>query len=57
MALLEIENLRKSFRTPDGRILPVVDVPGFRLNAGELVALSGPSGTGKTTFLHLIAGI
>ena len=57
MALLEIENLRKSFRTPYGQLLPVVDVPGFRLNAGEQVALSGPSGTGKTTFLNLIAGI
>jgi putative ABC transport system ATP-binding protein len=57
MALLEIQNLRKAFRTPDGRILPVVDVPEFRLEAAEQVALSGPSGTGKTTFLNLIAGI
>jgi ABC-type lipoprotein export system ATPase subunit len=57
MALLEIENLRKAFRTPDGRIAPVVEVPRFRLDAGDQVALSGPSGTGKTTFLNLIAGI
>ncbi|MEY4692194.1 MAG: hypothetical protein RIT19_2519 [Verrucomicrobiota bacterium] len=57
MALLEIDHLRKSFRTPDGRVLPVVEIPRFRLDAGEQVALSGPSGTGKTTFLNLIAGI
>ncbi|MFM7804043.1 MAG: ABC transporter ATP-binding protein [Verrucomicrobiota bacterium] len=57
MALLEIENLVKTYRTPDGRRLTVVDVPQFRLEAGEQVALSGPSGTGKTTFLNLIAGI
>jgi ABC-type lipoprotein export system ATPase subunit len=57
MALLEIENLRKAFRTPDGRIAPVVEVPRFCLDAGDQVALSGPSGTGKTTFLNLIAGI
>ena len=57
MALLEIENLLKTYRTPDGRRLTVVDVPKFQLGAGEQVALSGPSGTGKTTFLNLIAGI
>jgi ABC-type lipoprotein export system ATPase subunit len=55
--LLQIDQLRKQFRTPDGELLPVVDVPAFSLEAGQQVALRGASGTGKTTFLHLIAGI
>jgi putative ABC transport system ATP-binding protein len=58
MAVLEIRGLQKAFVPPDGtRPVPVVDIPEFRLEAGEQVALSGTSGSGKTTLLHLIAGI
>jgi putative ABC transport system ATP-binding protein len=55
--LLEIRDLRKSFVAPDGSRHEVVRIPEFRLEARSQVALSGESGTGKTTFLHLIAGI
>ena len=55
--LLEIRDLRKSFVAPDGSRHEVVRIPGFRLEARSQLALSGESGTGKTTFLHLIAGI
>lgn len=57
MALLEITDLRKAFAAPDGRTHEVVRIPRFTLEAKTQLALSGPSGTGKTTFLHLIAGI
>lgn len=57
MALLEIMDLAKSFRGPDGTVHEVVRIPRFTLEARSQVALSGASGTGKTTFLHLIAGI
>jgi putative ABC transport system ATP-binding protein len=57
MALLEISGLQKSFRSPDGTRKSIVDVPAFTLEAGQQVALRGASGSGKTTFLHLIAGI
>jgi ABC-type lipoprotein export system ATPase subunit len=57
MPLLEIEQLRKTFRTPDGSSHTVIDVPGFVLKERDEVALCGESGSGKTTFLHLIAGI
>lgn len=57
MALLEIVDLAKSFRGPDGTVHEVVRIPRFKLEARSQVALSGASGTGKTTFLHLIAGI
>ena len=57
MPLLEISGLKKSFPTPDGARHTVIDVPEFSLAGKEQVALSGESGLGKTTLLHLIAGI
>jgi putative ABC transport system ATP-binding protein len=57
MPLLEISNLKKSYAAPDGGTHVVVDVPAFQLDAQAQVALSGESGSGKTTFLNLIAGI
>lgn len=55
--LLSIAGLRKSFRVPTGELRPVIDLGHFALGAGQQVALRGESGTGKTTLLHLIAGI
>ena len=55
--LLRIEQLKKSFITPDGNIQRVVDVASFSINTGQHMALSGSSGSGKTTLLNLIAGI
>ena len=55
--LLEIEGLKKSYVAPDGERNTVVNVPRFELKEGEQVALEGQSGSGKTTFLNLIAGI
>jgi ABC-type lipoprotein export system ATPase subunit len=57
MPLLEITQLKKNFRGPDGITQPVVDVPHFELAEKAQVALAGESGSGKTTLLHLIAGI
>src|SRR4051812_8733644 len=54
---LRLEQLRKAFVSPDGSAVPVIDVESFSLGDAEHVALVGGSGTGKTTLLHLIAGI
>lgn len=55
--MLAVADLQKSFRSPDGESIAVVAVRAFELAAGEQRALRGESGSGKTTFLHLIAGI
>ena len=57
MPLLEIENLKKGYSSPEGERTEIIDVPEFRLDAGQQMALRGSSGCGKTTFLNLIAGI
>ena len=56
-AMLAVQGLTKSYRLPDGGKALVVDVTAFSLGVGEHLALRGESGSGKTTFLHLIAGI
>lgn len=55
--LLHVENLTKSFCSPEGGKHEVIDIESFQLAPKQQIALSGESGSGKTTFLHLIAGI
>jgi len=55
--MLAVTDLRKSYRRPDGGMRAVVDIRAFALAAGEQRALRGESGSGKTTFLNLVAGI
>ena len=57
MLLLAVHDLSKVYALPGGGRHRVVDVVEFSLAAGAQVALRGESGSGKTTFLHLIAGI
>ena len=54
--MLSLENVKKSFVEPGGGRLPILDVAGFQVAAGEQMVLVGRSGSGKTTLLHLIAG-
>ena len=57
LSMLAVSDLKKTFLTPEGTRVEIVGVREFALAAGEQVALRGESGSGKTTFLHLIAGI
>lgn len=57
MAVLHIEHLKKSYRSPEGDRTMVVDIERFSVDEGQQLALQGSSGCGKTTFLNMIAGI
>ncbi len=55
--LLRTEAVSKTYRTPDhlGRL--VLDHIDFTLSDGEIVAILGKSGSGKSTFLRILAGL
>ena len=54
--LLIAENLKKTFK--DGpRELHVLKAINLKVKKGELIAIKGPSGTGKSTLLHLLGGL
>ena len=55
--MLLLKDVRKSYTEPDGNHLPILDIPSFEVAAGEQMVLVGRSGGGKTTLLHIIAGI
>ncbi|MBT3637821.1 MAG: ABC transporter ATP-binding protein [Opitutae bacterium] len=57
MSFLEVRCLKKSFPSPEGGKTLVVDVDKFSLQFGTQSGMKGESGSGKTTFLHLVAGI
>lgn len=48
--MLEFKNVTKKY----GKIATALDSVDFKVNEGEFVFISGPSGAGKTTILRLI---
>jgi putative ABC transport system ATP-binding protein len=52
--VLAIEHMR--FRWSKAHA-PCLDIPDFKVNAGERVFLYGPSGSGKSTLLGLLGGV
>ncbi|WP_417392910.1 ABC transporter ATP-binding protein [Gimesia sp.] len=56
MSLL-LENVKKSYREPDGSTLPILDIERFEIKEQEQVVLIGESGSGKSTLLNVISGI
>lgn len=55
--MLVLEGVKKSYLEANGDILPILDIPKFEVGQAEQMVLVGRSGCGKTTLLHIIAGI
>jgi lipoprotein-releasing system ATP-binding protein len=55
--IVRTENLGKAYPLPDDQWLKVFENINFELKAGELVAIMGVSGVGKTTLLNIIGGL
>ena len=53
-AILEARGVKKSFRGGDAADLQVLTDVNLTVHRGEVVAIVGESGTGKSTLLHLL---
>lgn len=51
--LIIVKNLNKTFTAPGGALNVLKDIT-FEVYRGEMVALMGPSGVGKSTLLHIL---
>lgn len=55
--LLHANNITKYFTSAEQKQLLVLDSIDFKLFSGEIVAILGKSGSGKSTFLRIITGL
>jgi lipoprotein-releasing system ATP-binding protein len=54
--VVEIKDLRKTFKLGE-KTVEVLKGINLKLKSGEVLAITGASGVGKTTLLHIIGGI
>lgn len=54
--MLEVANVSKSYGTPRGPLTVLSDV-SFTLSPGDSAAITGPSGSGKSSLLYLLGAL
>lgn len=54
--ILEIKNLCKSFESGNEKLHVLVNL-NLKVDLGQMIAITGASGCGKSTFLHLVGGM
>jgi sodium transport system ATP-binding protein len=55
--MIEVRDLSKWFRGPDGSKVAAVDALRFTVRPGEVFGLLGPNGAGKTTTLRMLCTV
>jgi NitT/TauT family transport system ATP-binding protein len=55
--VLEVKNVEKRFRDPQGRDVVALRDVSFEVHRREFIAVIGPSGCGKSTLERIIAGL
>jgi putative ABC transport system ATP-binding protein len=56
LPFIQISNLSKSYETPAGPLCVLGGI-NLEISKGDFIALVGPSGGGKTTFLNMLTGV
>lgn len=56
-AMVQIQNLRKTYKRADGSIIEAVKGVDLEIYQGEIFTLLGPNGAGKTTTISMISGL
>jgi putative ABC transport system ATP-binding protein len=52
--LIDLTNLKKSYKDRQGQVVPVLKGLILQVHAGAFVAVVGPSGSGKSTLLNIL---
>lgn len=55
--IMEVKNVKKSFKKRRTQELLVLDRVSFNVYSGEIIAILGKSGSGKSTLLRIMAGL
>ena len=52
--MIELRNLSKSYAKPNQPLVKAIDRVSLRIEPGELVAILGPSGSGKSSLMNIL---